>query len=909
MLATKLFAPTRRPHTVARPRLLEQLDTTLDARTRLTLVSAPAGFGKTTLLSEWLTELESRSTETRVAWLSLDEDDNDLPRLLAHLIAALRGAGLDVDPAVLEAHQGSSPALTLTAIVNDVLRGVEDMPAAHWILVLDDVHVISAAAVREALSFLLDHLPRRLHVLMATRSDPPLPLPLLRSRGELTEIRAAELRFTPPEAVEFLNTVMGLHLSVGEVTALDERTEGWAAGLQLAALSLRGVREGEDVAQFIEAFTGSNRFVLDYLADEVLARQPEEIRDFLLRTSILEHLTGSLCDAVTGNVDSDRLLGQVERGNLFLVALDDQRSWYRYHHLFADVLGARLLAEHPVEVPELHRRASAWYAAHDLPVQAVRHALSAEDFGRAAHLMETALPDLRRARQDGLLLGWIQSLPESVVRRSPVLSIWSAWSQLMSGDLDAMEGWLQAAEAALDAGGADPTLARTWADTEDLRTAPATISIYRASLAQARGDVAGTARHARRALAQSGAEDHLIRGQGGAFLGLAAWAAGNVAEALDVFGAAVRSLHTAGNLVDELDATIVLADMWVAMGRPGRARELYEQGLQRATAGGEPYPRATADLHVGLAELDRERDDLPGAREHLETARVLAERSSITENRHRWYVAMAEVRAAAGDHDEAGRLLDLAEPLYRRGFYPEVRPIAATRARLAIAAGDTASASGWARSRGLSVGDDPDYLREYEHLTLVRLLLAEHRNAPRGDPAGALLLLDRLHAAAADAGRVRSLVEISVLQALAHDALGDEPAAMAALERSWALAPEPDSQVRLYLDEGEPMRDLLRRAGSERNVPLPRRLAERLRGPATPAESGEPPPQSLADPLSQRELDVLRLLDSELTGPDIARRLFVSLNTVRTHTKRIFTKLDVNSRAAAVRRARQLGLL
>jgi LuxR family maltose regulon positive regulatory protein len=716
--------------------------------------------------------------------------------------------------------------------------------------------------------------------------------------------------------VEFLNRVMGLHLSVDDVAGLEARTEGWIAGLQLAALSLRGVNESEAVANFIEAFTGSNRFVIDYLADEVLARQSDEVRGFLLRTSILDQLTGNLCDAVTAGVSSGRLLERLERDNLFLVALDDQRSWYRYHHLFADVLSARLLVELPGQVSDLHRRASAWYAEHDLPIRAVRHAMAAEDFSLAAQLMEKALPDLRRARQDGLLLTWMQSMPEPVVRRSPVLSIWSAWSQLMSGDLDTMEQWLLAAEAALAAGAEDPDLAREWADTEDLRMAPATISIYRASLAQARSDVAGTVRHARQALDLAGPEDHLIRGQGGAFLGLAAWADGNIAEALKTFGSAVRSLRAAGSLVDELDATIVLADMWVALGRPSRARELYERSLQRATADGEPYPRATADLHVGLAELDRELDDLTRARNHLETAQVLAQRASITENRHRWYVAMAEVCAAASDHDEAGRLLDLAETLYRRGFYPELRPIPAMRARLAIAAGDLASASGWSQDRGMIVGGDPDYVREYEHLTLVRLLLAENRVAPRsGRPAAgtppavaALFLLDRLNAAAAEAGRDGSLVEIRMLQTLAHDAHGDEQAAIATLEQAVGATPEPDSYVRLYLDEGTPMLDLLHRAVTEWGVSLPQRLERHLQR-ATAPEADAPPQQSLAVPLSHRELDVLRLLDSELTGPDIARQLYVSLNTLRTHTKRIYTKLDVTNRAAAVRRARQLGLL
>jgi LuxR family maltose regulon positive regulatory protein len=915
VLTTKLFAPTRRAQLVARPRLIEQLDATLDARNRLTLLSAPAGFGKTTLLSDWLTHLESRPMEIRIGWLSLDEDDNDLSRLLTHLIAALRGAGLDVDPALLESHQGTSPSTALTAIVNDVARAAEDTPATHWVLVLDDFHVISTSEVHEAMAFLLDHLPERLHLLMATRSDPPLPLPLLRARGELTEVRAADLRFTPPEALEFLNRVMGLDLRAPDVAALEERTEGWIAGLQLAALSLRGIREPQEVAGFIEAFTGSNRFVIDYLADEVLARQSGEVRNFLLRTAILDRLSGSLCDAVTAGDDGRRMLAELERGNLFVVALDDQRAWYRYHHLFADVLRARLLAEHPGEVPVLHRRASAWYAAHDLPIRAVRHALAAEDFGRAAQLMEDALPGMRRARQDSLLLTWLQSLPESVVRRSPVLSIWSAWSQLMSGDLDAMEHRLEAAEAALAAGTQDPDLAREWVDTEDLRTAPATISIYRASLAQARGDLAGTVRHARQAWDLAGPEDHLIRGQGGAFLGLAAWAEGNVADALETFATAVRSLHAAGNLVDELDATIVLADMWVALGRPGRARQLYERSLQRATGGGEPYPRATADLHVGLAELDRELDDLTSAEDHLETARVLGQRASITENRYRWYVAMADVRSAAGDYEAAAQLLDEAQSRYRHGFYPYIRPIPAMKARLSISAGDLDSASEWARDRGVGVHDDAIYLHEYEHLTLVRLLLAEHRAGRQIDRPGvpsplmaAMGLLDRLLAAAAEAERAGSLLEIRVLRALAHHADGDLDQALAELARAQLDTPEPDSYARLYMDEGAPMQELLHQGATEQPDSAAGEVRRRLDHAAAPAARAKPQ-LLLADPLSQRELEVLRLLDSELSGPEIAQQLYVSLNTLRTHTRRIFTKLDVNNRAEAVRRAHQLDLM
>ena len=934
VLATKLFAPTRRPQLVARPRLSEQLDTTLEAGQRLTLVSAPAGFGKTTVLSDWLTHLDQRQVHPRVGWLSLDEGDNDLTRFFTHLLAALRSAALDLDSTLLESlHTLSVPAV-LTALVNDVTRAGEDAPGQRWVLVLDDYHAIGASDVHEAVTFLLDHLPDCLHLVMATRSDPPLPLARLRSRGQLTEVRAADLRFTPVEAREFLNQAMGLDLTPADAEALDERTEGWIAGLQLAALSLRGIPEPGQVAAFIEAFTGSNRFVIDYLADEVLARQPEQVRDFLLGTAILDRLTGPLCDAVTGRADGATMLEDLERSNLFLVPLDAQRSWYRYHHLFADVLHARLLAEHSEMVRALHGRASVWFRSRGLVRDAVRHALAAEDFDRAAFLMEEALPELRRTRQDSVLLAWSRSLPDFVVRRSPVLSVLSASSLLMSGDLDAVESRLDDADAALSSGAQDQALAAAWAGTDDLRTAPATVSIFRASLAQARGDVASTVRHARRALDLAGPEDHLVRAGGGGFLGLAAWSAGDVREALSTFGEAVRSLHAAGNLVDELDGTIVLADLHVASGRPGRARRLYEKALRSATGGGEPYPRAVADLHVGLAELDRELDDLASAEAHLEMARVLGERASITENRHRWFVAMAQLRAAVGDYDTAIDLLDQAQGLYRHGFYPDVRPIAAMKTRVQIAAGDLESATGWTRDRGLSVDDNADYLREYEHLTLARLLLARHREVERGaaqhrdlasraSVAAALGLLDRLHAAATAAGRDGSLLEIRMLQALAHHALGDLPQALVTLIRARGEAPEPESYVRLYLDEAPPMVTLLQHAAgaadpasahaaggpSDRPGQTVQPWARRLLDRATTPVEATGSQQLLSEPLSRRELEVLRLLDSELTGPEIARELYVTVNTLRTHTKRIFTKLDANTRAAAVQRARDRGLL
>ena len=922
VLATKLFAPARRPHLVARGRLIGQLDTTFDAGHRLTLVSAPAGFGKTTVLSDWSAHLAHHQPHTQVGWLSLDDADNDLTRLMTHVVACLNGAGMGVDEAVLESLGRTSAPVALTALVNDVTRAGQQALGVQWVLVLDDYHCIGAPEVHEAVAFLLEHLPDHLHLVMATRADPPLPLARLRSRAQLTELRAADLRFTTPEATEFLNRAMGLDLTADDVNALEERTEGWIAGLQLAALSLRGIPEPGEVAGLIEAFTGSNRFVIDYLADEVLARQSVLVREFLLGTAILERLTGPLCDAVTGTSVGAQMLEDLDRGNLFLVPLDAERRWYRYHHLFADVLRARLRAEAPGGVSELHQRASDWFAAQGFVEDAVRHALAAEDFDRAAHLMEEALPGMRRLRQDGLLLSWVRSLPEPWVRRSPVLSILSGWSLMMAGDLEGLESRLDDAAAALAAGAHDQELAAAWTDTDDLRTAPATIAVYRASLAQARADVPGTVRHARQAMNLAGPEDHFVRGAGAGFLGLAAWAAGNLEEALSTFSAAVRSLHAAGNYVDEMDSTIVLADMWVASGRPSRARRLCEQALHTASNVGLPYLRATADLHVALAELDREIGHLTSAEAHLEIARVHAERTSITESRYRWFVAMAQVRTAVGDYAAAAELLDQAQALYRRGFYPEVRPIAAMKARVHISGGDLSSAVQWAQDRGIGVDDAATYLREYEHLTLARLQLAQYGAVLRSDPArsGALAallgLLGRMHADAMAAGRGGSVLEIRVLLALAHDADDDLPAAVAVLSRALREAPEPDGNERIYLDEGVPMRTLLNHIVNTAEPVAGTECGEDVRGRARAllqrtevVGDNHRPRQAVANTLSHRELEVLRLLGSNLTGPEIARELYVTVNTLRTHTKRIFIKLDAKTRAVAVHHARERGLL
>ena len=872
------------------------------AESKLTLISAPAGFGKTTLLAEWLATVADG--EASIAWVSLDSADNEAGTFWTYLIGALRTVLPTVGEASLPALSASPPRpleVVLATLLNELIAGQGDI-----ILVLDDYHVIEAREIHDGMARLLERLPRRVHLVIATRADPPLPLARLRARGELVEIRSIDLRFTVEEAAAYLSDVMGLTVSTDDVAALEARTEGWIAALQLAALSIQG---RNDVQRFIADFTGNDRYIVDYLVEEVLQRQPAAVRTFLLETSILERLTGPLCDAVTARPGGRATLEALDRGNLFIVPLDDRRQWYRYHRLFSDVLGIHLIDEQGRQVRDLHLRASSWFEANGDRAGAIRHALAAEAFDRAADLVELSIATMSRGRQEATLKRWIDALPDDLFETRPVLAIGYVATRLVRGDLEGVEARLTQAERWLTSPSAverptDPGTGMIVVDEATFRRLPGIVAMYRTALARAHGDVDATISHAEHLLEVTGPDDHLERGAAAGFLGLAHWSRGDLDVAHGWWIEEAACLQRAGHTSDVVGASIALADIRIAQGRLKAAMRDYERGLEIAAAAGTPALRGVADMHVGMSELFFEWGDLATARDHLATSERLGPDAALAQNPYRWHVVLARVLQAEGDLDGALRSLDQAERLFTSDYFPDVRPIASLKALIWLAQGRTGDAIRWAREQGLSTDDDVSYVREFEHLTLAKVLLADR--TPEADAEarrGAMTLLPRLLQAAEDGGRTGGVIRILVTAALAHQADGDTTEALVHIQRALALA-EPEGYVQVFVVEGRAMATLLGvAAGHGISHSYVRRLLAAFGRPErrmTPAMVG---------PLSERESDVLRLLGSELGGPDIARELYVSLNTVRTHTRHIYAKLGVNDRRAAVRRARELGLL
>jgi LuxR family maltose regulon positive regulatory protein len=904
LLATKLHVPAPQPGFVPRPRLVQALSQGL-ARGRV-LICAPAGFGKTSLLADW-----ARSGGRPVAWLGLDAGDNDPSRFWRYVVAALDRAqpgiaerlGPLLGPPAPRSFEG-----LVTALINEL---AEQPGRDEVLLVLDDYHLVDAGPVHESVAFFLENLPPGLLLVVSGRTDPPLPLARLRARGQLAELRAAELRFTTEEAAALLGAAAGPVLPDTAVVALTSRTEGWAAGLQLAALSLRG---RTDAAGFVAAFSGSHRFVLDYLADEVLDGQPGQVRAFLLETSVLERLSGELCDAVTGLSGSQAMLQDIERAGLFLVPLDEVRGWWRYHHLFADLLRVRLEQEQPGRVQELHRAAAAWSDEHDLGDDAVRHALAAGDAAWAAQLVERYVDTLLRRSEGVTLRRWLSTLPVEVQRARPRLCLAQGFNAVVSGQVETIEPLLDDAERAYAATGSQPPEPPVGPAGGVLANVPAGIAFLRAELARLRGDAARAVDWDQQARAQLGESDFYLRTLVRANLAAADWLRGQLGQAERSLAEALAERRAAGEGYLATRVCHDLGQVQRAQGNLDAALATYRQALDIA---GEvnSQPPHLGIAHVGLAEVLYERDELAAALDHATRGVTLCRQLAFTPPLAAGLAILARIRQAHGDAAAAIAAIGEAGQVE---LSPQVvalfNPVPSQRARLLLAQGDVTAASQWVKAAGLSPEDETDYPQEPAYLLLARLLLAQDRPGP------VLTLLRRLLATASSQGRIGNVIEIQALQALALAARGDHAGALGALAEAVTLA-RPQGYVRVFADEGAPMRALLTRlSAAQKNQRPPARdidpdyLAGLLR--ACGQASAVPPSRRAAaalpgmvEPLTDREMEVLRLLAAGRSNQRIAHELVVALDTVKKHVTHVLGKLGAANRTEAVARARQLGLI
>jgi LuxR family transcriptional regulator, maltose regulon positive regulatory protein len=904
LLATKLHVPRPRPGFVPRPRLVQALSQGL-ARGRV-LICAPAGFGKTSLLADW-----ARSGGRPVAWLGLDAGDNDPARFWRYVVGALDQA----QPGIagrLGPLLGPPAPRSFEGLVTALINELADQPGRDEVLlVLDDYHLVDAGPVHESVAFLLENLPPGLLLVVSGRADPPLPLARLRARGQLAELRAAELRFTTEEAAALLGAAAGPVLPDTAVVALTARTEGWAAGLQLAALSLRG---RTDAAGFVAAFSGSHRFVLDYLADEVLDGQPGQVRAFLLETSVLERLSGELCDAVTGRSGSQAMLHHIEQAGLFLVPLDEVRGWWRYHHLFADLLRARLEQEQPGRVQDLHRAAAAWSDEHDLGDDAVRHALAAGDAAWAAQLVERYVDALLRRSEGVTLRRWLSTLPVEMLRARPRLCLAQGFNAVVSGQVEAVEPLLDDAERAFAATASQPPEPPVGPAGGVLANVPAGIAFLRAELARLRGDAARAVDWDRQARAELGESDFYLRTLVGANLAVTYWLRGQLGQAERSLAEALAERRAAGEGYLATRVCHDLGQVQRAQGNLDAALATYRQTLDIAGEGGSQPPHLGM-AHVGLAEVLYERDEVTAALDHATRGVTLCRQLAFTPPLAAGLVTLARIRQAQGDAAAALAAMGEAGQVE---LSPQVvallNPVPSQRARLLLAQGDVRAAAQWAKAAGLSPDDEPDYPLEPAYLVLARVLLAQDRPGP------ALTLLQRLLATAASQDRIGSVIEIQALRALALAACGDHAGALGALAEAVTLAC-PQGYVRVFADEGAPMRALLTRlsaARKDQRAPArdidPDYLAGLLRargqaGAAPPSRRAATALPGMAEPLTDRELEVLQLLAAGRSNQRIAHELVVALDTVKKHVTHILGKLGAANRTEAVARARQLGLI
>jgi LuxR family maltose regulon positive regulatory protein len=877
LLATKLYTPSIRTPRVPRPRLVERLNAGIHRK--LSLVSAPAGFGKTMLVCEWAAQ-----SERPVTWLSLDKGDNDPAHFWSYLVAAFQKVCDAVEalaPTTLKSPSSSSAEPVLTRLINILAE-----ESAPFVLVLDDYHVIQSAAVHEILTFLLDHQPPQMHIVIATRVDPPLPLSRLRGRGQLTGLYQTDLRFTPGEVSEFLQEVMGLDLCPADVDALGHRTEGWVAGLQMAAISMRG---HDDVTGFVRAFTGSHRYILDYLSEEVLRQQPRHVQTFLLQTAILDRLSSELCDAVIevdglgddrASVSAQSILESLERNNLFVVPLDDERCWYRYHHLFADLLRQRLRIEHPELVPELHRRASQWYEQNGWVADAVGHALTSGDHAWAASLIQRAGWATFTRGEMTTILDWIATLPEDVVRSRPQLGILNAWAMAKSGQLERVEACL----AAVDPSGLKGEVAAV-----------------RAYVAGVQRDFALAIELAQRAFEDLPEERIFLRAIVAQNLGVAYHWNGDPIAASRTLHQAIELSRAAGQVYQTLTALSILGRAYEMQGSLHRAQSTYQEALDLTSEPSDrPVPFAGM-AYVGMAGPLYEWNDLDAAIRCATEGIRLSELGGFVVYQVFGYARLSQIYEARGERARAVDALQKADLLGRGSEYALVVALVSEwRLRLWAAQGKAASVIRWARSHRVSVSDELDAAQEVEQAAVARALIVDGRSGE------ALPLLARLLNIAQATGRMGRVIKLLVLQAMAFQAQDDLDGALVSLGHALSRA-EPEGYVRTFVDEGAAMNQLLRDALS-RGV-MPNYVARILA--AFRDEVRMPPPAmaALVEPLTEREVEVLRLIVAGLSNPEIADELYIAVSTVKSHVNHIFGKLEVKSRAQAMAKVRTLNLL
>ena len=918
ILATKLYIPPPRPKVVLRSHLIERLNECLRqsggfAR-KLTLVSAPAGFGKTTLINEWVQAMGGVTPPIAVAWLSLDEGDKDLTRFLIYLIAALQTVASNIGEGVMSLLQSPQPPPTesiLTVLLNEITALPEDV-----ILILDDYHAVESKPVDSALTFLLEHLPPQLHLVLATREDPQLPLARLRARGQLIELRHADLRFTLSEAAGFLNQVMGLTLSSDDITALETRTEGWIAGLQLAALSMQGQT---DAAGFIKAFTGSHRFVLDYLLEEVLQKQPEGIQSFLLCTSILDRLCGPLCDAILQDATApghetagretggQKSLEYLERANLFLIPLDNERRWYRYHPLFAELLRMRLASTYPDHVTELHRRASDWYAHNNLPYEANSHALAIQDWPRAAEIIERFFDELPMHTETNTRLGWFKSFPSQFLLNRPRLGLVYAWTLFMSNQLDLAE---QKLDQLMPFVQTTPPLHRE-------------LFVIRVMIAARRYDMPAVIELARQALALVLPEDVVPRSRILLSLGVAYdEMGGDVAAAKSAFheafelGRASSPSNAVGNAPLPLTALAYLSDIERLQGKLREASRMFEQALELAEQWGGHPSIALCLVQQGRAGLHYEWDDLDGAVLALQESLRIGELWRFSRLLVPAYGLSALVMQARGQVDDAHAMLGRAEQITRDTYSSpsDLGSLALYQILLWIAQNDFQAIEQWEQGHDSEWRSQIGRASDTLPIVLARARIARYYRQRDDSTLGhaRALIAPALEQAQAS-GLMFNVTRLLILDALALYAQKETSSALTTLKRALALA-EPENYVRSFLDIGKPMQELLSWSLESQLLNEPRLSAyvSKLLSHFdidTSIQTSLPIGDTVIEPLSQRELEVLRLIALGLSNREIGERLFLALSTVKGYIRIIFDKLQVQRRTEAVARARQLGLL